>query len=276
MIERAPDGTRGLAPADASRDGVLSRSIASLRAALALLTRIPAGDPGGSPGSRSFAIVGALVGLAGSLPLVVLEQADPAIAAIMSVATMAVLSGAIHLDGLADTADALVATGPDGAERARKDPAVGVAGVVALILVLGLEIVSLASLLAHGGALVASLACVVAAAASRAVPVVVVRAVATSAAGPGLGAWFATRVSGVDAAFAVATGCLIAVGAMLAIGEPSVILAGLAGGLGGVGLAVGLVRTRRQLDGDLLGAGVELAFAGTLATAAVLAVWTSR
>ena len=56
-------------------------------------------------------------------------QGHPGPAAISALAIVAILSGGLHLDGLADTSDALAA--PAGAaDRARTDPRAGTAGVV--------------------------------------------------------------------------------------------------------------------------------------------------
>src|SRR5260221_12218488 len=107
--------------------------MAGFWAAVAMLTRLPARSSGDGPdGARWFSLVGALVGCAGAVPLLALGGAVPAAAAILAIGITTIVSGALHLDGLADTADALVAIGPGAAERARKDPAVGVAGAAAL------------------------------------------------------------------------------------------------------------------------------------------------
>lgn len=256
--------------------GAVARPVGELRAALMMLTRLPvAGQADVGGGARAFAIVGALVGLAGLVPLVGLGTLVPPAAAILAVAAMAIVSGGLHLDGLADTVDALVAVGPEAAERARKDPAIGAGGAVALILVLGLEVATLTLLVMGSGPLVAGFSCVVAGGASRIVPVVLVRLAGARASAGGFGAWFAGRTTTADAAIAVATGLLIAIGGGLAIGAPALLGGGLLGGIGGVGLGLGLVRARNQLDGDLLGASVELTFAATVLAIAVLARWPS-
>jgi adenosylcobinamide-GDP ribazoletransferase len=186
---------------------------------------------------------------------------------------MAILSGGLHLDGLADTVDALAAVGPDAAERARRDPAVGPAGATALILVLGLDVAMLANLLANGGAVYAGLACVVAGAVSRLVPAVVARLARLEAVEGGLGAWFVRRTSTRDVAIVVATCVVIALASSIVAGGAELIAAGLLGGIGATALSLVLVRLRHQLDGDLLGASVEITFAMTLFAAAVLAAW---
>ena len=256
--------------------GAVARPVGELRAALTMLTRLPvAAEPQMASGARAFAIVGAAVGLAGFVLLLGLGAAVPPPAAILAVAAMAILSGGLHLDGLADTADALVAVGPDAAERARKDPAVGAGGAAALILVLGLEVATLTLLVTGSGPLYAAITCVVAGAVSRMVPVVLVRLAGSRASAGGLGAWFAGRTTNADAAVAVATGLAVTIAGGLAIGAPALLVGGLVGGIGGVTLGLGLVRARNQLDGDLLGASVELGFAATVLATAARARWPS-
>ena len=77
------------------------------------------------------------------------------------------MSGGLHLDGLADTADALMAPDRMRAEAARKDPGVGSGGVVALVLVLAAQVAGLVSVMTIGGTAVAVVACIAAGAASR-------------------------------------------------------------------------------------------------------------
>ena len=70
----------------------------------------------------------------------------PALAAVVAVAVDAVVTGGLHLDGLADSADGLVPPVP----RERRfeimaDPRVGAFGAIALVLVLGLRVAALAA-----------------------------------------------------------------------------------------------------------------------------------
>lgn len=248
--------------------------MASFRAAIAMLTRLPAGSAAGDGvGARWFGFVGGLVGAAGFVPLVVLGTAVPAGAAFLAIGTMAALSGVLHLDGLADTADALVAFGPGAAERARKDPSVGVGGATALILVLGVEVASLATLVSTSGAFVAGLACFVGGAASRAVSVAVGRIARLRATGVGLGTAFAQQVSAADAAIVTLTALAAAIVAALAASSPPLLAGCLIGGAAGMALGLGVVRLRRQLDGDGLGATVELSFAAILLSTAAIGRW---
>jgi adenosylcobinamide-GDP ribazoletransferase len=217
-----------------------------------------------------FALVGALTGIAGSVPLLGFGAAVLPVGAILAVGAMAIVSGALHLDGLADTGDALVAAGPDAAERARTDPSIGVGGAVALILVTGLEIACLSLLAGGPGPLVAGLACVVGASGSRVAPVVLAIAARPSATAGGLGAWFSDRVTVGDALFAGSSAALLAVVAAVWSGSPGLLVGALVGlGIGTV-LGLALVHARGQLDGDGYGATVELTFAVTLVSIALL------
>ena len=143
--------------------------------------------------------------------MVVVGDAVPTLAAVLAVAAMAVASGAIHLDGLADTTDALLARDAAQAEIARKDPAIGSGGVVTLLLVLAAEVTALASLAVlpgGNGPQIAALACIAAGAASRALPVVVALLRGDAVSRVGLGAWFAERVGPIDGVVAALTAAL--------------------------------------------------------------------
>jgi adenosylcobinamide-GDP ribazoletransferase len=245
-----------------------------LRAATAMLTRLPIpGTPVAGTGVRAFALVGALLGLATFLPLVALGASMPTVSAILAVAMLVLLSGGVHLDGLADTFDALVAVGPDASERARRDPAVGAAGAMALVLVLGLDAAVLADLVAKQGAVIAGLACIVAGSMSRLVPAVVARLARSAAADDGLGAWFVRRTSSGDVAIVVVTGLIVALASAVASGRWELAAGGVIGGIATLGVGLGLVRLRGRLDGDLFGASVEIGFVLTLLVTAVLAGW---
>ena len=100
---------------------------------------------------------------------------------------------------------------------------------------------------------------------------VLARIAATAAPDGGLGGWFVRHTAVVDAAVAAAVGLAIVVGGAFAIGRPELALTGALAGGGSVGLGVVLARLRGQLDGDLLGASVELGVATTLLVTAVFA-----
>ncbi len=134
--------------------------IDGLLAALGLLTRIPVparvwDTP--SVQARSLAwyppvgvLLGGLLGIVGWA----LGAAPALLAAALLLVAWTWLSGGLHLDGLADMADAWVG-GMGDRERSlqiMKDPRSGPAAVVALVLVLLVKFAALASL--HDGALV--------------------------------------------------------------------------------------------------------------------------
>jgi len=262
----------------ARRPRAVIRDIAAeLLAAVAFLTRLPV--PGRAAidarrtGASGFGLVGAAVGTAGALALVAVGDRAPLAAAALAIGAIAVVSGALHLDGLADTIDALAAPTPGAAARARKDPAVGPAGAVAIALVLFVDVALLATLSGRGfgsavtdGPVLAALACIVAAAGSRALPTlaVVVWRGRGAPTGAGLGGWFARSASRLSAAVAVGAALAVAVAASALAREPGLILGGAAGSIVGLVFAGWLARVRRGLDGDGLGAIVEVGFAAIL------------
>lgn len=130
--------------------------------AVGFLTRlqVPAVDHDPFAVGRSLAwypLVGALIGtlLAAAAALLgACLPAAPGVTAALIVALWAWLTGGLHLDGLADTADAAAA----GGDRSRrlavlKDPRSGPAGVVAVVLVLLAKYAALAQLLPAGAAI---------------------------------------------------------------------------------------------------------------------------
>jgi adenosylcobinamide-GDP ribazoletransferase len=112
------------------------------RAALALLTRLPAGDsPIGARGLRRapsfFPLIGLLIGalVGGTLGLLRPHVGSP-LAVLLALVVGVLVTGALHEDGLADTADA---RGGAGGDRQRlfailKDSRHGTYGVLALVL----------------------------------------------------------------------------------------------------------------------------------------------
>jgi adenosylcobinamide-GDP ribazoletransferase len=140
---------KGSSAESGRRGGILLQ----LRLAISFLTILPvaiesANEADVAASMAWFPLIGLLMGIA-----FVLE--DRALAVLLGhairsaivVLSMAVLSGAIHLDGLADTADALGA----GRDRIRaleilRDSRIGAFGTIALFFALGLKVLSLAGL----------------------------------------------------------------------------------------------------------------------------------
>ncbi len=141
-------------PAPHERDDRAGRFLDPLRLALAFLTILPIG-PRRAAASESLAesfawfpiagfMIGALLALEDSL--LGLAFGRP-LSSILIVLSLAILTGAVHLDGLADTADALGA----GRDRARaleimRDSAIGSFGALALFFALALKTAALAAI----------------------------------------------------------------------------------------------------------------------------------
>ena len=238
--------------------------IRDLAAAFAFLTRVPVPDRwlgDDRTGAAAFGLAGAAVGAAAAIPLIVAGQAHPGPAAVAGLAILVIASGALHLDGLADTADALVA--PAGAaDRARTDPRAGTAGVVAVVLILLFDAAALAEMASIDGRLAAA-ALISAGAASRTAATVAGVLVGPARAGGRLGTWFVSRLRAADAWLAFASAVVVA-GTAAGLTGPSIV-GGLVGGA--VIAAAGgwlIVRLRHRLDGDGFGALVELTFAAVL------------
>lgn len=178
--------------------------------ALGFLTRLPFGAPGApGPAAWSFPLVGLVVGALQALAaqLALWAGLPAAWAAWAALAAGIVLTGALHEDGLADTADGLWGGG-DPARRLAimRDSRIGSYGVLALVLALGLQAAALSAIIS-AGALWGPL--MVAGAASRAA-MVPLMARAPMARRDGV-ARQAGRPSGEAAAIALATALALAV-----------------------------------------------------------------
>jgi len=126
----------------------------SLRVAFGLLTTLPfrlpddwsAGDSGRA--SVWYPFVGLVVG---SLTWLTWKAAmfffPPLVASVITLFIWVMLTGGLHLDGLADCCDGLLASvSVERRLEIMKDPRVGAFGVIGLILILFLKAVALASL----------------------------------------------------------------------------------------------------------------------------------
>ncbi len=250
----------------------------AILAAVGMLTRLPVASRPFVPGrprtgAAAFGIVGTLLGAAAALPVLLLPGA-PLVAAILAVASLAALSGALHLDGLADTADALAAPSPARAEAARTDPRLGAAGTVAVVAAFSLDAALVAALVEAGGAPTAALAVVIAAAGSRALAPLLARLAGASVRPGGSARWFVSGTSWPDAAIALASATGVALGAAWVSGRPGLAAGAALGGAVALLAAGWLVRRRGGLDGDLFGAVTEIGFAAIALAilAAVLAL----
>jgi adenosylcobinamide-GDP ribazoletransferase len=245
-----------------------------------LFTVIPAGD-GGELGEGEAAravlwlpAVGLLLGGAGAGVVRLVDAGGFSaprrlLGAALAIALLGLLTGGLHLDGLADTADGLGSRRPaaDALAIMRRSD-VGPLGVAALVLVLLVQVTALAAV--PRGWLGAA-ALVLAVVTSR---VGVVLATGSPAARPGgFGALVAGRTSvrGRAASVAVLMGAVAVAG--LALGGAAVAVRGVIAAVAGL-LAAGLLRriARRRLGGmtgDVFGAIIELSTATVLVACTV-------
>ena len=262
--------------------GALTRKLVPLRAALGLFTVIPVPavpEISGAEAARAvlwLPVAGALIAVPAAGLLLAVEAGGHAtprvlLAAALAIGVVAVLTGGLHLDGLADTADGLGSRRPrDEALAIMRRSDVGPFGVVALLLVVVVQITALATV-APGWPGAAALA----------VAVVTGRVAVVLATGPGSPAarpdGFGALVAGATTLLArivaaVALLASVAAAAALAWG-PAAALRGVAAVLAGL-LAAGLLRRIAiwqlgGLTGDVFGALIEVSTATVLVTLAL-------
>lgn len=137
------------------RDQFLRDVIADLRIAASFVTILPvapskpAADGAVARATWALPVAGLAVGLTGALVYAIASRFGlaPNLAALLALAATALVTGALHEDGLADTADGL----GGGRTRERKleimrDSRIGTYGVCALILSFGLRWSALATI----------------------------------------------------------------------------------------------------------------------------------
>jgi adenosylcobinamide-GDP ribazoletransferase len=125
-----------------------------LRLATQFLTRLPVPaveDFSAEEFSRSsawFPFVGLAIGVVVSLILLVCSHRSTALAAAIGLLAWVWMTGALHLDGLADLSDALAAAHRDPQKffAVLADPHLGAFGVVSIVLMLILKVTGLAEL----------------------------------------------------------------------------------------------------------------------------------
>lgn len=123
--------------------------------AISFLTRIPVPNlgqlepPDFARAALFYPAVGAVIGVILCIPLLLFPHAPPLLLAAILTVIWAMVTGGLHLDGLADSADAWLGGFGDPAKTQRilKDPLVGAAGVIALVGVLLLKFAALVAVL---------------------------------------------------------------------------------------------------------------------------------
>ncbi len=115
--------------------------------ALSLLTRIPAGsfdhisDQDTGRSTLFYPVIGLLIGLILYIPILLFPNTPPHFLAIVIITLWAIITGGLHLDGLADSADGWLGGLGDRERTLRimKDPVVGAGGAIALVCFLLLK-----------------------------------------------------------------------------------------------------------------------------------------
>jgi adenosylcobinamide-GDP ribazoletransferase len=242
----------------------------ALLVATAFLTRVPvrvdadARDVGHA--ARWFPLVGAALGGAGAVVargLTDVPDFPAPLTALILVGLGAWITGAIHLDGLADTADGFGGGKTrDDVLRIMRDPRVGSFGALALILIVGIKVAAIAALLERRAAVSVL---VVAPALSRWTVVVLAAWLPYARPEGGLGQ-AVTEPHDMRALFWATASAAVITG--LAAGRSALVLGALAAAMT---ILVGRAAQRRigGVTGDVFGAGVELTEAALL-TGAVL------
>ena len=243
-------------------------SVRAAAAALAFLTRVPVGrlvslgPDDVARGAVFFPLVGAGIGaLVGGVAIGLDSRLILLLAAALAVPVEALVTGAIHLDALADTADALGAPTRERALAIMREPTIGSFGATALALDLLVRTAALAALLDGPDPVLAATA---AFALGRAASLALSWALPYAREGGGLGA----SLAGSARPPWLAAGLLLGIGVAVA----GLGLRGLwlAAGAAGAVLVVGLGARRRfgGVTGDVLGAAAELATTLALVAAA--------
>jgi adenosylcobinamide-GDP ribazoletransferase len=241
------------------------RLVSGLVRAARYLTIVPIGRGATPPtglgrAAAWFPVVGAGIGVLLMVANHWLSRTFPALlAALLTVTVWKIITGGLHLDGLADCLDGLGGRTPEHRRAIMSDSRIGAFGAIGLIFFVLIELVALSDIDAHARwrALLAAPAI------GRAMPPLVAR-LFRPARGEGQGAAFVGEVGRLGALVAMLVAVVVAVAVFGASG-----LLALA-----VALAVVLVATRflvmriGGVTGDVLGAVVEVAELTVLLTVA--------
>ena len=225
--------------------------------AFTLLTVIPLpfGRNSVSPPSRFaplfFPFVGLLIGIGAAAAFELIDGLLPRnLAAALVVVAMVAVTGALHVDGLADFADGIFGgRDPESRLRIMKQPDIGAFGVTAVVLVLGVNWIALSSITLDSVWIVLPVVGLI----SRSAPLVIM-SITNYVSANGLGKSYV----GVPKPALVSVIFLTLVISAVIGGVPALSIA--IGGL--VSAAVIALFARKRIggaNGDVYGAGIELA-----------------
>lgn len=236
-----------------------------LLSAFALLTRLPLPDHQGTGAASAWAwpLVGAALGAMGAALAsgVLWLGVTPGVAAALVLAAGAMLTGALHEDGLSDTADGLFG----GWTRARrleimKDSRVGSYGVLALVLATLARWSALTAVLVHMQQGSGPWSALIAAGALSRAPMALTMALLPNARGEGL-----SQATGRPSAATALTGLALATGIAVALTGWTAVPLVLVTLAVTFWLAVTALRRIGGQTGDILGANQQLAEIACLA-----------
>lgn len=234
--------------------------------AIRFLTIVPLpGGPGGPPGRAAvwFPFVGFGLGAA----LVALDWLfesflSHALATFLVLALWEILTGGLHLDGLADSLDGLAGRDRSSAIRIMRDSRIGVFGTAGLILFFLLKGTALVDLIGP----LRWQALLLAPAVGRATPLVLARGFRPATPNEGKGSDFMTSVTG----WALGIGLAVTLGGAGLLLWPWGLVVSVAGVIVAWAWGAFLARRLGGLTGDGLGGAVELAELAALLSAAAL------
>ena len=182
------------------------------------------------------------------------------LAALLTVTAWKLLTGGLHLDGLADCLDGLAGRDAEHRLAIMRDSRIGAFGAIGLILFLLLEVVAVAELPSG----VRGRALLVVPVIARATPPLLVR-LFPAAKSEGLGAAFGASVSGWAVPTALAIALVVALAALHAVAVPVFTISVLSA----LALTRFFAARVSGITGDVLGAGIEVAeLAGLLTVSA--------
>lgn len=213
---------------------------------------------------RAFPVAALPVGAAAAIAFVLADLSGlaPLIGALLAIAAAALMSGGLHEDGLADTADGLSGAGRTRERRLAimRDSAIGAHGALALILAIAIR----ASALSYTGVTLDTVCALIGAAIASRTAIAPVMYLLPPARADGLSfsAGIPNRSRTADA---VAIGILLTALALAPVAQPMTILLVLVGTA--VGAAIPALLARRRLGGqtgDVLGAVQQCAEIGFL------------
>jgi adenosylcobinamide-GDP ribazoletransferase len=169
----------GEQPIDHQDPGPVRAWLIDTRTAISFFTRLPVptvlpgttdhSAPDFSRAARAVPLAGLVIGLLSGMVLFLaaFSGLSALAAALLAVLAATILTGGLHEDGLADTADGLGAFGRERRLEIMRDSRIGTFGVIALIGTYGLKTVLLAQLIDGEGPLMAGCALMAAEATSR-------------------------------------------------------------------------------------------------------------